>query len=68
MSQGFSHFSGILHHFVLATLATSSIRVKLHLGPNETLNFKALIVCRVMHLAKSYQLSLMLENFSFVPS
>ena len=26
--QGFSHFSSFLHHFVLATLATSSIRVK----------------------------------------
>ena len=25
--QGFSHFSGFLHHFVLAKLATSSIRV-----------------------------------------
>ena len=28
MCQGFSHFSGFLHHFVLAKLATSSIRVK----------------------------------------
>ena len=28
MCQGFSHFSGFLHHLVLATLATSSIRVK----------------------------------------
>ena len=25
--QGFSHFSGFLHHFVLAKVATSSIRV-----------------------------------------
>ena len=28
MCQGFSHFSGSLHHFVLGKLATSSIRVK----------------------------------------
>ena len=28
MCQGFNHFSGFLHHFVLAKLATSSIRVK----------------------------------------
>ena len=28
MCQGFGHFSGFLHHFVLAKLATSSIRVK----------------------------------------
>ena len=27
MYQGFSHFSGLLHCFVLAKLATSSIRV-----------------------------------------
>ena len=27
MYQGFSHFSGFLHHFVLAKLASSSIRV-----------------------------------------
>ena len=27
MCQGFNHFSGLLHHFVLAKLATSSIRV-----------------------------------------
>ena len=31
MCQGFSHFSGILHHFVLAKLATTSIRVKAEL-------------------------------------
>ena len=28
MCQGFSHFSASLHHFVLAKLANSSIRVK----------------------------------------
>ena len=28
MCQGFSHFSDFLHHFVLAKLATTSIRVK----------------------------------------
>ena len=28
MCQGFSHFSGFLHHSVLAKLATSSIRVE----------------------------------------
>ena len=27
MCQGFSHFSGFLHHFLLAKVATSSIRV-----------------------------------------
>ena len=27
MCQGFGHFSGFLHHFVLAELAISSIRV-----------------------------------------
>ena len=27
MCQGFSHFSGFLHHLILAKLATSSIRV-----------------------------------------
>ena len=26
--QGFNHFAGFLHHFVLAKLATSSIRIK----------------------------------------
>ena len=30
--QGFSNFLGILHHFVLAKLATSSIRVKTKMG------------------------------------
>ena len=30
MCQGFSHFSGFLHNFVLAKLATSSISVKAH--------------------------------------
>ena len=29
MCQSFSHFPGFLHHFVLAKLATSSIRVKM---------------------------------------
>ena len=29
MCHGFSHFSAILHYFVLAKLATSSIRVEL---------------------------------------
>ena len=28
MCQGFTHFSGLLHHFILAKLATSSIKVK----------------------------------------
>ena len=28
MCLGFSHFLGFLHHFLLAKLATSSIRVK----------------------------------------
>ena len=28
MCHDFGHFSGFLHHFVLANLATSSIRVK----------------------------------------
>ena len=28
MSQGFKDFSGILHHFVMAKFATSSIRIK----------------------------------------
>ena len=28
LKKGFNHFSGFLHHFVLAKLATSSIRVK----------------------------------------
>ena len=28
MCQGFNHFSGFLHHFVLAKLPTSRIRVK----------------------------------------
>ena len=32
MCQGFSNFSVFLHHFVLAKLATSSIRVKLRLA------------------------------------
>ena len=30
MCQGFSHFSGVLHHFVLAKLATTGIRVNMH--------------------------------------
>ena len=28
MCQDFCHFSGLLHHFVMAKLATSSIRVR----------------------------------------
>ena len=28
MCQGFSHFPGFLHHFILANLANSSMRVK----------------------------------------
>ena len=28
MCHGFSHFSGLLHHLILAKIATSSIRVK----------------------------------------
>ena len=28
MCQGFSYFIGFLHHFVLAKLATTSIRIK----------------------------------------
>ena len=32
MCQGFSHFSGFLHHLVLVKLAISSIRVKLPPG------------------------------------
>ena len=35
MYQGFSHFSGCLPHFLLAKLATGSIRVKV---VNYTLN------------------------------
>ena len=35
MCQGFSHFSGFLHHFVLAKLATSSIRVKFCLASSQ---------------------------------
>ena len=31
MCQGFSHFSVCLHHFVLAKLATTSMRVKISL-------------------------------------
>ena len=32
MWQSFSHLSGFLHHFVLAKLATSSIKVKMVIG------------------------------------
>ena len=32
MCQGYSHFSGFLHHFILAKLATSSIRVNCSLS------------------------------------
>ena len=33
MCQGFSHFSGFLHHFALAKAATSSVWVKIVGGP-----------------------------------
>ena len=35
MCQGFSHFLGFLHNFVLAKLATCSIRVKTHIFSME---------------------------------
>ena len=41
--SGFGHFSGFLHHFVLAKLATSSIRVYLHSGSIITITTVALI-------------------------
>ena len=41
--QGFSHFSGFLHHFVLAKLATSSIRVDV---------LKPLILSQSPHMIK----------------
>ena len=37
MCQGFSHLSGFLHHFVLAKLATSRIRVNLFKLSNDDL-------------------------------
>ena len=37
--QGFTHFSVYLHHFVLAILATSSVRVKLKLKLMVALGF-----------------------------
>ena len=37
MCQGFSHFSGFLHHFVMAKLATSSIRVNSATGLTQML-------------------------------
>ena len=40
MCQGFSDFTGFLHHFVLAKLATSSIRVKLPTAGLEGLTGK----------------------------
>ena len=36
MCQGFNIFSGFLHHFVLAKLATSSIRVNYQDAPDVT--------------------------------
>ena len=40
--QGFSYFSGILHHFVLAKLAISCIRVKESVcsSPSSPVNVK----------------------------
>ena len=32
MCHGFRHFFGLLHHFVFAKVATSSIRVKAQIG------------------------------------
>ena len=40
--QGFSHFSAFLHHFVLAKLATSNIRVKHY-------RYRALITFHIGH-------------------
>ena len=39
MCQGFSHFTGFLHHFVLAKLAISSIRVKTYLNMKVELDW-----------------------------
>ena len=38
MCQGFSHFPGFLHHFVMAKLATSSIKVNDQSTPPELLS------------------------------
>ena len=38
--KGFSHLLGFLHHFVLAKVATSSIRVSLVLGQEIVLALK----------------------------
>ena len=43
MCQGFSHFSGFLHHFVLAEVPTSSIRVKFD-------HFARIYVCMVLYM------------------
>ena len=54
MCQGFSHFSGILHHFVLAKLANSSIRVKTlikHLNHNHALPVDCVVGTSVVEVA-----------------
>ena len=52
--SGFSHFSGFLHHFALAKLATSGIRVKesttvLREGGNYICNNTAIQATRSSH-------------------
>ena len=51
MCQGFSHFSGILHNFVLAKLVTSSIRInKINLTGNSNLK----VSTKVIHCSLKY--------------
>ena len=49
MFQGFSHFSGFLHHFILTKLATSSIRVK----------------SQIHHIAGQHVISIMMCDIKF---
>ena len=61
MFQGFHNLSGFLHHFVLAKLVTSSIRVETQ--DNETWIFnrlnrvgQAMIICKIVNEDKSASL------------
>ena len=55
MCQGLSHFSGVLHHFVLAKLATTSIRVKCILSSTMYSKHNSRISVSMIGLSVYYQ-------------
>ena len=49
MCQGFSHFSGFLHHFVLAKLANSSISVNSYMFDQHLRYFYIILIIDNRH-------------------